>query len=252
MRKIGIRALAAAALVLGWSVSAAAQEAPAVDTVRVGSGSVRGAVLEAGTYTLANYLRDDGDDTRISTTTQTVEGDSVGGVEVWVISTEHVSDDTTRSRITVRADDYSLVHHRVKGARDSTAVSANSEYLTGWVVLPDQPIALLDRVLEHPVFPVEGQIPWLFPLLPFAEGYSATVPHFNQWRGETSWKTIRVLGRETLEVAGTDFETWKIDGGELFSGYTVTYWVDRATRRIVRGVASGSGDGPVYWSELVD
>jgi hypothetical protein len=227
----------------------AAQEAPA-DTIGPGSPALTDATLYEGRYVLANYRQVDGVDTRQSTTTQTFQRGRVDGVDAWFISTLHVSPDTTRTEIVIRADDLSLVHQRVKGVLDSTAVSASRDYLTGWVHLHEQEALLLDRTLEHPVFPVEGQIPWLFPLLPFTEGYAATIEYFSPWSAGMVTKTVRVLGTETVEVAGEQFDTWKVDGGRLFGTYVVTYSVDRATRRIVRSVARGSGDGPVFWSEL--
>jgi len=97
---------------------------------------------------------------------------------------------------------------------------------------------------------VEGQVPWLFPLLPLREGYAAAIPHFNPWQGGETWAEIRVVGPETIDLHGREVACWKVDGGELFRGYRVTYWIDRDTRRIVRSEARGAGDGPVYWSEL--
>lgn len=222
--------------------------AQGVDTVRVGS-----ARLEAptpGTYVIENHRIADGVDSLTGTTRQTVRRGERDGVEVWIVEFEHVSGDTTRSSMVSRADDFSLVHYRVKAPRDSAAVSAAAGFLTGWTVLPEQPARLLDRSLEHPVFPVEGQVPWLFPLLPLREGYAAAIPHFNPWRGGEAWAEIRVLSPETIDLHGRQVGCWKVDGGELFRGYRVTYWIDRETRRVVRGEARGEGDGPVYWSEL--
>lgn len=221
----------------------------AVDTVRAGSASLDGAVLAPGSWVLENYQQTNGVDELMGSTRQSVRRGEAGGVPVWIVETVHVFEDTSRSSIVVRADDFSLVHHSVRAAHDSASVAAGPGYLAGWVVLPDEPLRLLDRALAHPVFPVEGQIPWLFPLLPLRPGYAAAIPHFNQWRGEESWAEIRVLGEETIEVNGRSCDCWKVDGGELFPGYGVTYWIDRETRRIVRGVASGQGDGPVYRSE---
>jgi hypothetical protein len=162
-----------------------------------------------------------------------------------------MSNDTTRSSIVVRADDYALIHHRVKANRDSAAVSVSNTFLTGWVVLPDQPIALLDQNLSRPVFPVEGQIPWLFPLLPLEEGYAAALPYFSEWHGGEQWKTIRVTGSDSLRLGDVTFDCWVVDGGELFPGYEVTYWIDRATRRILQGVARGGEGRPEYWSRAL-
>ena len=223
-----------------------------VDTVRVGSGSLAGVRPEPGTTRVASFTRSDGTDTPTSTTTQRVGSDTRGGVEVFVIETGHTSPDgeTTRSTIVVRASDFALLHHRVKADRDSAAVTSSGTALTGWVALPGEPVSLLDRTLERPVFPVEGQLPWLFPLLPLAEEYAAAIPRFSQWAGVEEWSTIRVLGSERIAHEGGDRDCWVVDGGELFPGHRVTYWVDRENRRILQGVARGEAGGPEYWSRL--
>lgn len=233
---------------IGMSARLGAQE---VDTVRVGSASLEGARLLPGAVVMESFKRVDGVDTPTSTTTQRVALGRRGADDVYVIETVHVSPDgdTTRSSIVVRAADFSLMHHRVKAARDSAAATATATYLTGWVALPDQPVSLLDRQLDRPVFPVEGQIPWLFPLLPLAPGYTATIPHYSEWAGAEQWKTIRVTGTETVRRGAAAVDCWVVDGGELFPGYRVTYWVAKSTRQIVQGVARGAGTGPEYWSK---
>ena len=233
---------------IGMSAPLGAQE---VDTVRVGSASLEGARLLPGAVVMESFKRVDGVDTPTSTTTQHVAPGRRDSEDVYVISTVHASPDgdTTRSSIVVRAADFSLMHHRVKAARDSAAVTATATYLTGWVALPDQPVSLLDRQLDHPVFPVEGQIPWLFPLLPLAPGYAATIPHYSEWAGAEQWKTARVTGTETVRRGAEAVDCWVVDGGELFPGYRVTYWVAKNTRRIIQGVARGAGTGPEYWSK---
>ncbi|MGD8495953.1 MAG: hypothetical protein PVF05_07150 [Gemmatimonadales bacterium] len=224
--------------------------AQGVDTVRVGDPALGGAAPVPGVYVIENHRRDAGVDSLTGTTRQEVRRGQADGVAVWIVAFEHVSGDTTRSSIVVRADDLSLLHYRVKAPRDSAAVTADAGYLTGWTVLPEQAPQLLDRELEAPVFPIEGQVPWLFPLLPLREGYAAAIPHFNPWRGDETWSEIRVLGTETIQLHGRDVACWKVDGGELFRGYRVTYWVDRETRRVVRSEARGEGAGPLFWAEL--
>jgi hypothetical protein len=237
-------------LVIGLFAVAGGLGAQQVDTVRVGSRALEGATLIAGSYTLASFERTDDRETRISATTQSVTHDRHGDLNVYRIHTTHVTEsgDTTVASIVVSGVDFALVHHRVKASRDSTAVTAGMRHLTGWVVLPDEPIQLIDQRLTRPVFPVEGQIPWLFPLLPLAEGYAAAIPHYSQWERGEEWKTIRVIGSERLERNGRGRDCWKVDGGELFPGYRVTYWVDKDTRRVVEGVARGAEGEPEYWS----
>jgi hypothetical protein len=234
---------------MGFAPAVAAQH---VDTVRVGSAALRDASLQTGTYTIESFQRVDGRDTPISTTTQAVTRDRQGDLDVYIVHTAHVSagGDTTVSVIVARASDFALLHHRVKADQDSAAVTVTAGYLTGWVVLPGEPTRLIDQRLERPVFPIEGQVPWLFPLLPLAEGYRAAVPHYSEWEGREDWTTIRVVGSERLTQDGRVLDCWKVDGGELFPGYQVTYWVEKTTRRVVRGVARGSEAGPEFWSQL--
>ena len=223
-----------------------------VDTVRVGSTSLGGAHLELGTTRVASFVRSDGADSPTGTTIQRVRSGTRDGMDVYFIETEHASGegDATRSTIVVRAADFALLHHRVKAEGDSAAVSVSGGSLTGWVVLPGEPVSLLDRALDGPVFPIEGQIPWLFPLLPLTERYAAAIPHFSEWAGAEQWSSIRVLGSERIEHGGETRDCWRIDGGELFPGHRVTYWVDRENRRILQGVARPEGGGTEYWSRL--
>lgn len=220
------------------------------DTVRVGSAALHGARLRAGTYAIESFRRVDGVDTPISTTTQSIARSRQGDREIYAIYTTHISadGDTTVASIVMRAADFALLHHRVKAAHDSVAVTANAGHLTGWVVLPDEPIRLIDRGLERPVFPIEGQMPWLWPLLPLEDDYAAAIPHFSAWQGAEEWATIRVVASELLQDGGQPRDCWKVDAGELWPGARVTHWVEKSTRHILRSVLRGSGSEPEYWS----
>lgn len=248
-----MRALRCACVAGGWLTAAAPTVAAQdVDTVRVGSSVLRDVQLQTGTYTIESVQRVDGRDTPLSVTTQAITRDRHGGIDVYVIHTTHAAadGDTTTGVIVARASDFALVHHRVKAVGDSTAVAVADGYLTGWVVLPGEPIRLLDQRLVGSVFPIEGQVPWLFPLLPLEEGYAAAIPHYSQWAGVEQWFTIRVVGLERVTLNGQELDCWKVDGGELFPGYRATYWVDQRSRRVVQGVARGTEPGPEYWSWL--
>jgi hypothetical protein len=225
--------------------------AQGVDTVRVGSAALHEFRPHLGVYTIESFHRIDGRDTPLSTTIQAISQERRGEVDVYVVHTTHVSEgDTTVGVIVARASDLALLHHRVTATRDSAAVSVTHGYLTGWVALPDEPVRLIDEPLEGAVFPVEGQVPWLFPLLPLTEGYAAAVPHYSQWEARETWSSIRVVAAEWITVGGRDFDCWRVDGGELFAGYGVTYWIDKDTRRVVRGIARGPAGGPEFWSRM--
>jgi hypothetical protein len=248
-----MNALRYAGLVAGWLTSVTpAIAAQHIDTVRVGAAALRDVQLQPGTYTIESVRRADGRDTPINVTTQTITRERKSDIDVFVVHTTHAATggDTTIGVIVARASDFALVHHRVKATGDSAAVAATDGYLTGWVVLPGELPRLIDQRLDRPVFAIEGQIPWLFPLLPLVEGYAAAVPHYSEWEGREQWSTIRVVGAERVTRNGQELDCWKVDGGELFPGYGVTYWVDKRTRRVVQGVARGTEAGPEFWSWL--
>jgi hypothetical protein len=223
-----------------------------LETVRVGSPVLRGATLRVGSDTVDDYIVNEQGRQLTATTvrTITIRPDSVE--PSYEIKTLHwaAHGDTSVSVMMVRAQDLSLLFHRVKAARDSAAVNASRAHLTAWVVLPNQPIRLLDLPLSSPVFGVEGQIPWLFPLLPLGLNYRAAVPHFSQWDGRERWDTVTVLSAERVTIGPYAFDCWKVDVGALGPpGYRMTRWVDRRTRRVVQSVLRGSS-GPEYWSYL--
>ena len=226
-------------------------EAQQVDTIRVGSPALRDAALRTGTERIESY-RVTGDDRQpTSTTEQTLRRGRAGDRDVYIIRTVHASPDgdTTRSLIVVDASDFRLLHHRVKATHDSAAVTSDGTHVTGWVVLPDTPIRLLDQAVGHAVFPIEGQMPWLFPLLPLNEGYRATIPHFSEWSSGETWSTIGVMGSETVEWNGEGRECWVVDVGEFGPpGYRGTAWVDKETRRILQSALRGPPGRVEYWA----
>lgn len=222
-----------------------------VDTVRVGSASLAGASLAEGTTRFESYRLEAGERSPISTTDVAISREPSGAGDVYRIHSVHASagGDTTVGTIVVRADDFALIHHRVKAAKDSAAVSSTGDHLTGWVVLPGQPTLLIDVALDHPVFPVDGPQPWLVGLLPLRNEYAAAIPRFSQWNGGEVWKEVTVLGSETVEVDGAPVECWTVDMGPLGPpGYRATAWVDKANGQVVQGVLRGEAGQTEYWA----
>ena len=233
------------------AAGAAPLAAQTVDTVRVGSSSLRGASLPEGTQRFESHILDSGEPTPLSTTEVTISRETTNGTDVYVIHSVHASTigDTTVGTIVVRAEDFALLHHRVKAAEDSAAVSSTGDHVTGWVVLPGEPTRLIDLELDYPVFPVDGPQPWLVGLLPLREGYTAVIPRFSQWSGEQVWSEVTVVGSESVETDHGLIECWIVDMGPLGPpGYRATGWVSTVTGLVVRGVLRGPADQPEYWA----
>jgi hypothetical protein len=232
-----------------WVVTAALPTFPLaqqVDTVRVGSRFVETDLLRPGTYVLDNFRVDGGNRTLVSRTTQTV---AVRPETVEIRTTHASSSDTSHSVTVVRRRDLAMVHHQVRAPRDSTDVTVNGEYLTGWTVLPGTPTQLIALRLDHQVFPIEGQIPWLMGLLPLEDGYQAAVPHFSEWAKQEAWDHLKVQASERVQIGETTIDCWKVDVGPLGPpGYRMTRWIDKATRRVVQSALLGPAGQTEYWS----
>jgi len=233
-------------------VIAGTTPAQTIVIVRVGAPVLRGLMLSPGSDTVDNYLVEGGSRRLTATTVRTITLQTDSIEPRYEIRTLHWAPqgDTGSSTMTIRASDLSLVFHRVKAARDSAAVTASRTHLTGWVVLPNQPLRLIDLNLPAPVLGVEGQIPWLFPLLPLTAGSKMAIAHFSQWDGGERWDTLNVTGSESVTLGPITYDCWKVDVGALGPpGHRMTRWVDRRTRRVVQSVLRGTA-GPEYWSYL--
>jgi hypothetical protein len=235
-------------LILIAALPAAIALAHQADTVRVGSRSLRPDLLIPGTYEHENYRVDGSSRTLTGRTTQTIE--VVG--EAVVIHTTHASpSDTSYSFTVVRRNDLAMVHHQVRAPRDSTDVTVHGDYLTGWSVLPGAPARLIGLQLDHPVFPVEGQIPWLMGLLAWQEGYRVAVPHFSEWTAQEGWDRLEAHSSERVRIGGATYDCWRVDTGPLGPpGYRMTRWIDQATRRVVQSALRGPAGQTEYWSYL--
>lgn len=239
------------ALVLAVAFAPHRLAAQVPDTVRVGSLALADARLFPTSDTVDNYIVTGGARTLAGTTVRTITRLEDPLEPGYRIHTVHwtAGGDTSHTTMVVRSRDLSLVFHRVKAPRDSAAVTAWRGHLTAWVVLPGQPVALLDRELAHPVFGVEGQVPWLLPLLPLAAGYMAAVPHFSPWDGGERWTTISVIGAERVTLGTRTFDCWKVDVGAVGPpGYRMVRWVDRQSRRVVQSALRGPDGEREYWS----
>lgn len=232
-------------------ISLSSTTAQTIDTIRVGDGTFGATKPMAGTYIIENYRIKGGVEELRSVTTQTIAMDTLDGVPVYHVSFEHAStSDTTYSMITARQSDLSLLFQQVKGKYDSASVAVVGHHISGWVALPDQPVRLINQMPDHRVFPIEGQVPWLFPLLPLKPGYSVAFPHYSVWEGAERWRYLTVVGEEELTINGESFQCWTVDGGILFQDFRVKFWVDKHMMRIVQGIAMSESSDTVYKSLL--
>jgi len=245
--------LRAAAILVGFlAAMASAARAQRLDEIRVGSPALQAVSLRLGMDSVENYAVNGAERRLTATTVRTVTRLGSPPDASYEIATRHwtVQGDTGWSTMVVRASDLSLVFHRVKAARDSAVVTAAGGHLSGWVVLPNQPVRLWDLTPGGGVFGVEGQIPWLVPLLPLAPDYTASVIRFSQWEGREVRDTIRVIGSERVTLEAHSYDCWQVDMGALGPpGYRMIRWIDKETRRVVQSVLKGES-GPEYWSYL--
>jgi hypothetical protein len=90
--------------------------------------------------------------------------------------------------------------------------------------------------------------------LPLAEGYTATFRNFDLQKQKASLKQVKVLGSEEVKVPAGTFQAWKVEqtSAEGEPG-SVTIWVDKATRKVVKthAVLAQMG-GAVLATELKD
>ncbi len=233
---------------------AQSQPTQAPDTLLVGSLALRGAKLQLGTVTTRGSETDSAGTRPLNVIVQTISREREGGLGVYLIHsvTASARGDTTVGEIVVRADNLALVHHRVKGPRDSMAVACAGDHITGWVVLPNQPTRLINAVVPHPVLPVDGPAPWLLTVLPLADGYATTLRRFDPWSAAEKPKSLRVLGSERIEWQGRMIECWKVEDAPVgIPGYTTLRWVDKRTRRVVQTILRGK-PGQVEYTGIAD
>ncbi len=240
--------LLALAVLLGGPNLASAQSA---DVVRPGSPALRGKAPAVGSDTTDDFVLEGGARRPGGGTIRSIGRVSLRGEPAYVIDTRTwgAGGDTTVTSMTIRGTDLSLLSQRLHARTDSASLIVVQDRLTAWSVLPGASPVLLDLTLDHPVFGIESQLPWLLPLLPFHEGYRAAVPHFSPWTGGEKWDSITVVGSEPVTVNGRTFDCWKLDTGHVGPpGYRMYRWVDQRTRRILQSVLRGAAPGTEYWS----
>lgn len=222
------------------------------DTLRVGSEILDGAVPFLGSTSLESFKLLQGVRTPVNRSTQTIEQAVEDGLPVYRVTITHWAagrGDSAMTTLVVRQKDFALLRHKVKATLDSAVVLYSQGFLSGWVVLPNKPILLIDMRTSQPVFPVDGPSPWLLSALPLKEDFSVVIPRYSMWDKSEHNEELNVVGTETLERNGKMVECWKVDNGPFaIPGYRAYRWVDKRTKKILQTVLRGKADEPEYMS----
>jgi hypothetical protein len=87
--------------------------------------------------------------------------------------------------------------------------------------------------------------------LPLAEGYAFTYRNFDVMKSKPSLKQGKVVGAEQVTVAAGTFDAWKVETGSAEGEPGgATFWVDKATRKVVKVKAVLAGSGAVMETEM--
>ena len=237
-----------AALVVLLATNACADT---IDTVRVGSASLKGAAPFLMTDTIDSYVLRDGKRTDTNRKIRTITTAREGDTHVLDILTVHITlpaGDSTVNRTRIRAADLSLIRHGVRAETDSGLVTYLDGRLVGWAVPPGEDGHDIDTAIA-PSLPDDGLAPWLLELLPYKDGYRATVPVFSMWSVQDKWQKVRLLGSETLSKDGRSVECWRVAvEGVGPPGFDQIRWISKSSRRLLQQVYRKNPDDPQFWA----
>ncbi len=222
------------------------------DTLRVGNQILEGAVPFLGTSRIESFKLHDGVRTPVSHSVQTIEQDVEDGLPVYRVTIIHWAGgrgDSGVTTIVARQKDFALLRHKVRASHDSAVVLYSQGFLSGWVVLPNKPILLIDMISSRPVLPIDGPAPWFLSALPLKDGFSVVIPRYSMWDKAERYEELTVIGKEMFERNGKKIECWKVDNGPFaIPGYRAFRWVDKQTKKILQSVLRGKPEEAEYWS----
>jgi len=131
-----------------------------------------------------------------------------------------------------------LVKRTVKQGPAEIELEVSGGRLTGTMSMggPAQPLAV---DLGGPLFADGAGATEALAALPLAADYTAVFRNFDVMKQKVALKKVAVTAQEDVMVAAGQFATWKLEvaSAEGDPG-TVTVWVDRDSRRVVKSVAS--------------
>lgn len=224
----------------------------AQDTLRVGDLILEEVNLPLGTVSFESFKIHQGKRTPVNKSVLTIRQIIEEGVPAYEVSIVHRAagrNDSAVTTIFARWNDLALLRHKVNAIHDSAAVLYSHGFLSGWVVLPEKPVLLIDRKIPQPVFPVDGPVPWLLGSLPLKQNFHVILPRYSMWQDREIFEEVHVLGSESLHRHGKTFECWKVDNGPFaIPGYRAFRWVDKRSKRVVQTVLRGKENEPEYWT----
>jgi hypothetical protein len=100
----------------------------------------------------------------------------------------------------------------------------------------------VDVTLPTPVF-YDNAMDLILGALPLAEGYTASLPVYDDESGGVAWRQVRVAGSDELPGESGMADAWRV---ETVRGTTrSTYWMDKRTRRMLRWALPVAGGGEI-------
>jgi hypothetical protein len=186
-----------------------------------------------------------------SMTTRTVTRTEFEGVPAFHVHMVYATPDSagnTTADIVVRAADLALLEQRVKARTDSAYVRVRAGRIVGWAAPARQQPRAIDRAIDHPAYPNDGLFEWMVGLLPFKEGYRATLTFYDMWTDAEVVRVFRVASRDTVTVMGQRRWTWRIEDLRKDPWPQVVRWIDTETHEIVQQLYKWNASAPEGWS----
>lgn len=228
----GRRALGSMLLLIGGAMLAGAssprmprQAGSAVDTIAVGRGKLTPRIFQTRTDTF-DVVRVSKDGRR-DTSSMMVESVSApsGGIVTLMVRTDGVVY-TDRVRVGSAAP----VSHRTQAPTDSAELRFTDGRIQGWASPMGETRMAIDLPIPREASPFANTA-LVMRGLPFAPGYRALIRGIGAFSGRLEWRTVRVVGAETVRVKGRAERAWIVEEGDANGRAIRRHWISDADRR---------------------
>jgi hypothetical protein len=121
----------------------------------------------------------------------------------------------------------------------AVALDNDGRHVSG-TIAEGQASGRVDVTVATPVF-YDHSMDLVLGALPLVEGYEADLPVYDDEAGAVAWRHLRVAGTDRLPGEGELVDAWRVETsrGRVRS----TYWIDKATRRMLRWALPLSSGG---------